>query len=300
MALKVLVTGGHGFIGRTLVPALRERFDVVAPGRKELDLLDAVAVAAYVGRGGIDVVVHAATWDATYTSGKDPRLVLENNLRMFNNVARTRACFARLVNLGSGAEYDRRKDLAGVPETSFDEVVPDDQYGFSKYLIRKHCEATPGFVTLSLFGVFGPHEDWRLRFLSNACCHAVLGWPVEIARDALFDYVGVADVAAAVAWCVENEPLRSSYNVCRGEPVSLLELARLVTAVAGSSDAPVVHKTGRAVSYVGDSSRFRRESGWRPGDLAEEVAGLYEWYEKHRDGIDPAALRQRAWSSGAG
>lgn len=295
MRARVLVTGGSGFIGRSLVPALAEHFEVTAPPRTALDLLDADAVLGYLERGGYDVVVHAATWDATSTSCKDPARVLENNLRMFHSVARARTSFGRLVHLGSGAEYDRGRELLGVREEEFDDAVPADQYGFSKYLVRKHCEASPGVVTLSLFGVFGPYEDWRLRFLSNACCHALLGLPVEVGRDALFDYISVDDVAAAVAWCVANEPSRRSYNVCRGEAVSLLDLARAVIEVAGSDAGLVVHREGRGPSYSGDPSRFAQESGWRPGGLRGQIEALYAWYEQHRDEIDPAMLRGRAW-----
>ncbi len=296
MSARVLVTGGSGFIGSTLEAVLRARFEVVAaPSSDELDLLDGAAVRDYLRHRRFDVVVHAATWDATATSRKDPRLVLENTLRMFNNVARERGSFGRLVHLGSGAEYDRGRELLGVREIEFDDVVPADQYGFAKYLIRKHCEATPGFVTLTLFGVFGPREDWRLRFVSNACCHALLGLPVEVGRDSLFDYVSVDDVAAAVVWCVEHEPRCASYNVCRGTPVSLLDLARLVIDVSGRDCGLVVHRPSRGAAYVGDPSLFRDESGWRPDELEREVAGLYAWYEAHQSGIDPDTLRERVW-----
>jgi UDP-glucose 4-epimerase len=296
--VRVLITGGSGFIGRHLVQGLTGSFDVIAPGRAELDLLDAVAVGDYLRKGHFDAVVHAATWDATRTSVKDRRLVLENSLRMFHNVARERATFTRLVNLGSGAEYDRGRELILVREDEFDRAVPSDQYGYAKYLVRKHCELTPGLVNLSLFGVFGSFEDWRLRFLSNACCHAVFDLPIEVGRDALFDYIAVEDVAKAVSWCLRSETAVGSFNVCSGESRSLVDLAHIVRAASGKDLEIVVRRPGRGPAYVGDPAAFEQASGWRPSGLRQRIASLYAWYDDHRDVIDRAALLQRRWAGG--
>ncbi|MEI6726084.1 MAG: NAD(P)-dependent oxidoreductase [Actinomycetes bacterium] len=298
--MRVLITGGSGFIGRHLVEGLRGSFDVDAPATAELDLLDTVAVGAYLRKGHFEAVVHAATWDATRTSGKDPGFVLENSLRMFHNLARERAAFTRLVNLGSGAEYDRGRELLRVREDEFDRVVPSDQYGYAKYLMRKHCELTPGLLNLSLFGVFGSFEDWRLRFLSNACCHAVFDLPIEVGRDALFDYIAVEDVAEAVSWCLRSETEEGSFNVCSGEGHSLVDLAHVVRAASGKDLEIVVRRPGRGPAYVGDPAAFERASGWRPSDMPQRIASLYAWYDDHRDNIDSSALLQRRWSGDRG
>jgi UDP-glucose 4-epimerase len=290
----ILITGGSGFIGRKLTERLGADHVVSAPGRAELDLLDPDAVRAYLRGGVFDVVVHAATWDATVTSQRSPELVLENNLRMFHHLTRDRDVFGRLINLGSGAEYDRGRDLDRVTETAFGEAVPSDQYGFSKYLARMFCEATPRFVNLSLFGVFGPGEDWRLRYLSNACCHALAGLPIEVGRDAAFDYLPVGDVAEAVAWVAGHEVEARSYNVCSGRPRSLSSLAELVRDVSGGDVSVEVLSTGGR-SYVGDPTRFMALSGWTPSRLETAVAELYSWYEVHAVDIDREALLRRAW-----
>lgn len=294
--MQVLITGGSGFIGRHLAKGLRESFDVEAPGRQELDLLDADAVRVFLRSRCFDTVIHAATWDATHTARKSACLVLENNLRMFHNLARNRTAFSRLVHLGSGAEYDRRRDLLRVTEAEFDAAVPDDQYGYAKYLIRKHCAITPGFVNLSLFGVFGRHEDWRLRFLSNACCHAVLDLPIEVGRDSLFDYISVDDVVAAVAWSLRHETEQRSFNVCSGVPRSLLDLASVVRTVSGRDLPIIVREPGRNPAYVGDPAAFEALSGWQPAELEVGVGALYAWYDGRREQIDRDTLLKRAWA----
>lgn len=45
---KILLTGGSGFIGRNILPLLREKYCVVSPSRKELNLLEEAAVVEYL------------------------------------------------------------------------------------------------------------------------------------------------------------------------------------------------------------------------------------------------------------
>ena len=59
--MKLLITGGGGFIGKNLAEQYSGTFDVAAPTRAELDLLDAEAVRTYLVHHRFDAVIHAAT-----------------------------------------------------------------------------------------------------------------------------------------------------------------------------------------------------------------------------------------------
>ena len=84
--MKILITGGGGFIGRNLAAQYGICHQVLAPARAELDLLDAAAVAAYLQHHRCDAVVHAATERSNRLLGSDPGL-LERNCRMFFHLA---------------------------------------------------------------------------------------------------------------------------------------------------------------------------------------------------------------------
>lgn len=85
---KILITGGSGFIGRNLKEQLAVKYNILAPSHRELELLDGSKVQDYLERSHFDVVIHAATWNATRNSEKDLSKVLDHNCRMFFNLAR--------------------------------------------------------------------------------------------------------------------------------------------------------------------------------------------------------------------
>ena len=138
MSRKILITGGDGFIARNLFYNFTDwsaRFssldnDVFSPNREELDLLDSSRVKNYLEEHKFDVVIHAATYDAAPRfSTKDPTAVLENNLRMFFNVAHCKDSFGKMICFGSGAEAGRENWIPMMSEEYIGSNVPPDQYG---------------------------------------------------------------------------------------------------------------------------------------------------------------------------
>jgi len=119
--VKILVTGASGFVGRNLVAQYAERYHVATPCRRELDLLDAAEVRAYLERHRFDIVIHAATDRSNRKLGSGPEL-LNRNCRMFFNLTRNSHAFGRMFFLSSGAVYDRAHWHPQMSEDDFDKV----------------------------------------------------------------------------------------------------------------------------------------------------------------------------------
>jgi GDP-L-fucose synthase len=287
---RILLTGGSGFIGRNLVEAWRGRYEVLAPKRSELDLLDDAAVRAYMRRNPVDAVVHSATTPGHRNAPKVDNLAVRN-LRMFANAARNEDCFGRFIFLGSGAEYDSRHYLPRMREDYFDAHVPADEHGLSKYACAKWIERSPKMVNLRLFGVFGPHEDYEIRFISNAICKALAGRPITIKQNRRFDYLFVHDLAPVIEHFIEREPRHRSYNVTPDQSVELRTLAELVRDVSGRPLEIVTALDGLGPEYSGDNSRLKAElPGWKTTPIRQAIEKLYRWYEAHPGLIRPEAL----------
>ncbi len=290
MSRTILITGGSGFVGRNLVEDLAARWDVLAPAHAELELLDDERVADYLAAHDVDVVVHCAVRPG-HRNSADPSGQLERNLRMFTNLARCRGRYRRLIFVSSGAVYDARYYRPRLPETACGEHVPADEHGFSKYLCAAYAATRPDIIELRPFGVFGRYEDYAIRFISNAICKSLLGLPVTLRQDRLFDYTPIGDLVAVIERFFTHDPRHGAYNVSAPEPRRLSELARLVVGL-GVEDVPVVvAKEGMGVEYSGDGARLRAElPDLTSTPLDEAVADLYEWYAHRVESIDRTAL----------
>ena len=127
--LKILFTGGKGFIGREIIPLFRkDGYEVVDPSSKELNLLDSDAVKKFIENDNFDIIIHAAMCSGTGRYGKPDGLeVLYKNMRMFENVFRYVNEVDKFVNFDSGASLFNKSQ------------IPESSYGFSKYCIGINC-----------------------------------------------------------------------------------------------------------------------------------------------------------------
>lgn len=289
MRSRILVTGSTGFIGRHLVTGLAPEVDVLAPPRRELDLLDDASVRHWLEAHPVETIVHAATTPA-HRNAPAHGAVAYKNLRMFHNLLAAPG-WRRMIYLGSGSEMDARAYQPKMKEECLGRSVPEDESGLSKYAIAVHCERDPRCLNLRLFGVYGPGEDWEIRFVSNAVCKALFGRPITIRQDRLFDYLWVEDLVPVVREHLFRDAPYRSLNVTPDRAIALSALAELVREVSGSNVEIRVAMPGMGVEYSGNNARLRAampEVTFTPH--RDAVARLYRWYEEHRDRIRPEAL----------
>ena len=288
--MRILITGGSGFIGRNLVEQLAGTHKLLAPSSAELDLLNERAVREYLDAHSFDVIVHAATTRSNRGLGA-PADMLDRNCRMFFNLARNDGRFGKMIHFGSGAEYVKTGLPARVKEEYFDTRVPTDPYGFSKYICAKYTERSERLVELRLFAVFGAYEDYTVRFISNACCRALKGLPIVLRQDIVFDYLYIKDLVKLTMWFIENNARHKVYNVCSGRPVAISELAQIVAKVSGRNPNVSVLSEGMGPEYSADNSRMLAEmGGYRFWDLEDSISDLYAWYERYEK-LDIESLR---------
>ncbi|MBU1097701.1 MAG: NAD(P)-dependent oxidoreductase [Bacteroidetes bacterium] len=290
--LKILITGGSGFIAKSLHEVLLHEYNVVLVTRKELDLLDSVKVYDFFKKNKFDAVIHSATYDAAPVfSTKDPQKVLENNLRMFFNIARSKDHFGKMIYFGSGAEYSRENWIPNMKEDYFDKHVPSDQYGFSKYLMAKYAQLSNNIYNLRLFGVFGKYDDWRYRFIPNACCQAVYDMPITINQNAVFDFLYIDDLINIVQWFLNNKPSQNIYNVCSGKSYDFKTLAGKIINAANKSLDIKIKKEGLRIEYSGDNSLLKNEiKNLEFLSIDKSIEQLYKWYNSNKVLIDKEVL----------
>ncbi|MDY6879101.1 MAG: NAD(P)-dependent oxidoreductase [Thermodesulfobacteriota bacterium] len=289
---KILITGGDGFIARSLCEGFQDSFSVISANRHVLDLTDSEKVSNFLKHNHFDVVIHTATYDAApLFSTKDPTRVLETNLKMFFNIVRCSDIFGKMIYFGSGAEFSREHWKPKMKEDYFDVHVPNDPYGFSKYLMSKYTQIDSNIYNLRLFGVFGKYDDWRYRFIPNVCCQAVFDMPITINENAIFDFLYIDDLLKIVHWFVKNKPSRNIYNVCTGRTYDFVTLAEKVASISGKDIKIELKTEGAGKEYSGDNSLVMQElKGFEFIPIDQSIEDLYKWYEQNIDLIDKNQL----------
>lgn len=288
--MKILVTGASGFIGRNLVEYLSERYEVLSPGRTELDLLEENSVDAYFRRHTVDVVIHAAGKPG-HRNAVDLSNIFYADTRMYFNLVRNNHNFGRLLVTGSGGIYDLRKYRPKMKETEWRNNIPADEHGFFRYVTAHHIEATARVVDLRLFGVFGKYEDYAIRFISNAICKVLHNIPITIRQDRFFDYLYIDDFMQIIEYFISYDANYHEYNITPDKSVSLKWLAELIMDISGKRLPILITLEGLGLEYSGDNSRLKEEVlGLVFTPLEASIRQLYDWYEKNINNINRESL----------
>ena len=220
----------------------------------------------------------------TKYSTKDPTKVLENNLKMFFNITRCKDYFDKMIYFGSGAEYSRKYWKPKMREDYFDQHVPEDQYGFSKYVMTKNALFSDNIYNLRLFGVFGKYDDWRTRFIPNICSQATSNMPIQIHQNTFRDYLYVNDLVRIVGWFVSNQPKKKVYNVCSGKVYDHQSLAEKIIKASGNDLGIKIETKGLGREYSGDNSLLLQEmGGFEFTPIDDSIKDLYSWYMERKD-----------------
>ncbi len=303
--MRVLVTGGAGFIGSNLARACLAAgeavrvLDDLSTGRRENlaevsgdlewlqgSITDPDAVRHAVA--GCEIVYHQAALPSVPRSLEDPLGTHAVNATGALQVleASRHAGVRRVVYAASSSAYG---DTETLPKREDMPPRPLSPYALQKLVGEIYCRQYAelyGLETVSLryFNVFGPRQNPDSAYaavIPRFIRAAQRGEPARIFGDGLQsrDFTFVADVVAANR-AAARAPARASglvFNVARGRRVTLLELWAQVCAVVGCEPvAPCLEpaRAGDVRHSEADVSRARDLLGWEP--RAELAFGLRE------------------------
>lgn len=321
---RILVTGGAGAIGSTLVDQLLDHgaaeivvLDNFVRGRRENLARATASGRVEIVEGDIgdrelvielsestDLVFHQAALRITQCA-EEPRLAVEVLVDGTFNVveAAVRAGVRKLVVASSASVYGLARVFPTAEE--HDPYANDTLYGaakvFNEGLMRSyHAMSGLDYVALRYFNVYGPRMD-----VFGVYTEVLVRWMERIAArepplilgdgNQTMDFVCIADVARANVLAVESEATDAVFNVASGTETSLNELARTLLRVMGS-DLEVEYGPPRAVNGVSrrlaDTSKAQRDLGFEAEiDLEEGLTRLVEWWRAAKEtGTEPRVL----------
>lgn len=131
MNKKILLTGGNGFFSSRFADYYKNTYDILALGRKELDITDDSAVDKYVADFKPDIIIHAGAVAVTDFCENNPDLAYKINVSASVNIGKVAKKYgAKLVFLSSEQVFNGNSNSGAFTED--DTPVPNTVYGKNK------------------------------------------------------------------------------------------------------------------------------------------------------------------------
>jgi UDP-glucuronate 4-epimerase len=318
--VRVVVTGGVGFIGYHATRALLARGDDVvvvddfsdAPypaaskHRNERDLRAEfssvrIAKACVTDRdaivplvAGAEAVLHLAGLAGVRPSFADPARYARVNVEgtaVVQEAARENGV-QRFVFASSSSVYGNATPLPAHEEAAA--VVPESPYAASKraaeLVASALCRRSPAMrcAALRFFTVYGPRQrpEMAISLFARAAVHAR---PITVFGDGTMrrDFTYVDDIVRGTLAALDRAPPGFRiFNLGSGAPVELKELVRMIAAGAGVN--PVIERApvplGDVDATFADVARARVELGWTPRvPLHEGLQHVLAWVRSAAD-----------------
>lgn len=313
--MRILVTGGAGFIGSNLAGALladdRVSFvrvlDNLATGSKK-NIEEFIANPRFEFVEGdirdyqtcldacesIDAITHQAALGSVPRSINDPlttnNVNITGTLHIFN-AAREKG-ISRVVYAASSSTYGDHKELPKVEDRIGNPLSP---YAVTKYVNELYAKVYANlygmnFIGLRYFNIFGPKQNPKgpyaavIPLFAEALLHGkppVINGDGAHSRD--FTYIDNAVSANILSLFTANpEAGNQVYNIACGQQISLLDLFNGLNKEAGTDIEPVFgpERKGDVKHSLADISKARTLLGYEPYVSVEEgLKKTFSWYK---------------------
>lgn len=292
----ILITGAgpNGITGRLIKEYFSDKYILLTPGSRDLDLTNDASVSSFFLENDINYVIHCATFRPT--SVDKSHMVdeeLESNLRMFYSLAAQSDKFEKMIYFGSGAEYDKSQDIINITEDEFGRSIPKNKYGLAKYIMNDYARNSGNIYNFRLFGTINKYERFTKNVISNLCVKAIKGLPVQLRQDCRFSFVDISDVLPLLDYALEHELKYHDYNIVMDDNYLLSDIAKIIIELSGTNQELEVKSSGLNFEYTASNRRLMNEFKVDFTPIKDAVKHVYDYYFQLKDTIDISDIDAR-------
>jgi UDP-glucose 4-epimerase len=254
--LKILITGGKGYIASSLYQALKSNYEIVCITRDDFDLTDSSETNKFFKDNYFDVVIHTAVKGGSRLKREDTTVV-DDNLRMYYNILHNKSHYGKLIHFGSGAEV----------------YAADTPYGLSKKIIADSMLEMDDFYNLRIYAVFDENE-LDSRFIKASIKRYINKEPIQIHQDKYMSFFYMKDLIKVVEYYITNTGMQKQLDCCYSHIYTLSAIANMINSLSDYQVEIIKQESDAGNGYYGMNSQ-------RPNiDYLGVEYGIKEVYNK--------------------
>ncbi|MFC1632631.1 NAD-dependent epimerase/dehydratase family protein [Patescibacteria group bacterium] len=302
--MKIIVTGGAGFIGSHIVDALIKKghkvvvLDDLSTGKKEYVNKKAkfykISVTGNINKLFLkekpNLVIHAAGQVMLRKSIEDPADDAKRNIIGTINVLE--GCrvsgVKKIIYLSTGGA--RVGEPEYLPVDELHPLNPCSPYGISKHTAEHyiHMYSLVYGLKYLIFGfgnVYGPRDDWRTNRVTTLFAYLMLQGKTPTIYgdgDQTRDFIYVQDLVDFVVRSINKNPKHKLFHIANGKQVSVNQIYSELQKLTNFTGLPQHKKAikGEVRDIKLDTRLARRELGWKPKyTLKQGLAETVEWFK---------------------
>jgi len=234
---KILITGGNGYIAKSIYNALKDIYDITSISRIDFDLVDREKTNKFFKHKHFDVVIHTAIKGGSRLQ-PDSLDITHTNISMFYNLLANKTHYTKLINIGSGAEID----------------YPTTPYGLSKSIISRLTYNECYFYNIRIFGLFDENE-LDTRFIKTSIKRYINFQPLHIYQDKYMDFFYMEDFIKIVKRYIDKNHIFESpsklINCCYNYHFTLSEIAKIINKLDNHTVPIIIENKEMGTPYIG-------------------------------------------------
>jgi UDP-glucose 4-epimerase len=245
--MKILITGGNGYIAKSLYNSLKNSYEITTLTRNNFDLNHFKVLDSYLKHKYFDVVIHCAVSGGSRLK-EDTIGDMDNNLQMYYNLLNCKDRFGKLIHFGSGAEI----------------IQPETPYGLSKRVISKSISEQENFYNIRIFAVFDENE-LDTRFIKSNIKRYINKEPIIIHQDKLMDFFYMKDLISLVDYYIQSENPLKEIDCSYQQSYSLFDIANMINGLDTHKTQIIFNNGGMGEKYCGNSNILLNYIGLKEG-----------------------------------